>query len=70
MTHKECLKKIFFKVLKLRLTFKKEVIAKVKTQISYIKWGGVFCCNVYTLGRKPLGFSSAPQKEEKKMGLF
>lgn len=37
MTHKMCLKKIFFKVLKLCLTFKKEITARVKTQISCIK---------------------------------
>lgn len=73
MTHKMCLKKIFFKVLKLCLTFKKEITARVKTQISCIKREEFFCCNMYfryTFGRRPLGFSSAPQKEEKKMGLF
>ena len=36
MTHKVCLKKIFFKVLKLCLTFKNEIIARVKTQISVL----------------------------------
>ena len=36
--HKVYLKKIFFQVLKLCLTFKKEIIARVKTQISCIKW--------------------------------
>ena len=34
--------------------------------------GGVFCCNIYfkyTLGRRPLGFSSAPQKRREENGV-
>lgn len=67
MIHKKVyLKEISFKVLELTI-LKEEVIVRVKTQISYVKVGGIFCHNMYfrgTLGRRPLRFPSAPKRRE------